>query len=110
SRARVFFYREGGYLVMRVASIDQTWRVNGSDWGVRDYAVAFSYVDEASNRVYAAMGLTRYGTRAAALWLDSHCGWLTGGYGSVIEWRDYDGDGEVELSEVRQVARFPVPG
>ncbi len=110
SRARVLFYREDGYLVMRVATIDQTWRVNGSDWGVRDYAVAFSYVDEAGNRVYAAMGLTRYGTRAAAIWLDSHCGWLTGGYGSVIEWRDYDGDGEVESSEVRQVARFPVSG
>ncbi len=111
SRGRIFFTRApGGVIRMRVASIDTTWEVNGSDWSRKDYAVVFSYLEEGGDRVFAVMGCTRYGTRAGALWLTEHVSRVIGGYGSVLEWVDYDGDGEVEAREIRQIARFPVGG
>ncbi len=73
--------------------------VGGSIFGKMDHAVILVKRCGGFNFVWAG-GLTRYGTRAALLWLSSG---RKAGPITYLEWRDLNGNGSVELKEVREV-------
>ncbi len=96
--SEVEFLRDGGtYHALRYP--------NGtleSSFGSEDYAVVWVSRCGGITLVRVA-GVTRYGTRAALLWLLSR-GEADGEY-TVLRWVD-DGDGAVELTEVEVVASW----
>ncbi len=75
--------------------------VNGTDYwvsyGSSDYAVV-SISNVGGGTYIIAAGVTRYGTRAALLWLSENMHLLRGGT-YVLSWID-NGNGKVELSEI----------
>ncbi|MDK2464206.1 MAG: TlpA disulfide reductase family protein [Candidatus Korarchaeota archaeon] len=82
--------------------------VGGADWAWHDYAVVFS-IDRGGVLWVGAMGCTRYGTLAAATWAAHHQPMLKPGVGYLLEWSDLNGDGDVQIGEVRVAATFEFP-
>lgn len=72
-----------------------------SSWGRSDYGLIL-YME---GKVYV-MGTHRYGTEAALLWLRTN-GFT--GNSSLVEWRDLNGNGRVEVSEVSLSEWLPLP-
>ena len=79
--------------------------VGGADWGRHDYAVVFA-LDLKGALWVGAMGCTRYGTLAAATWAAHHQDMLKPGVGYLLEWSDLNGDGDVQIGEIRVTAVF----
>jgi len=102
-KAKVHITKINGRLILEIPGLITTY-VTGRDWGKRDYSVVFGY-REGTVRIIAVMGLTRYGTLAAAKWLASG-GNLSLGYGALLYWADSNDNGDVDQSEIRLVGEF----
>lgn len=108
SKAGVFFTRTASGIMMEVRPAGLTFAVTGADWAKRDYAVVFA-VMKGLRIVAGAMGCTRYGTRAALLWLEAHIDDLRPGEGYVLYWEDLNSDGVVQAAEISVVQKFYTP-
>ncbi len=106
----IMFTSENGTYTLWVESLEVGWSVTGGDWARRDYAAVFAYREEGGGIVYAGMGITRYGTMAASVWMAANLEEISPGTGYVLRWVDDDGNGVVELGEILTVARFGLPG
>ncbi len=94
----VKFVKKGNGLYYGI-EIDNTtyW----ASYGRRDFAVIG--IHKAGEGVYiTAAGVTRFGTRAALVWLSENMPLLNEGV-YILSWMD-DGDGKVEISEIGVVA------
>ncbi|RLG39375.1 MAG: hypothetical protein DRO01_05770 [Thermoproteota archaeon] len=81
--------------------------VGGADWAQHDYAVVLS-LDRGGALWVGAMGCTRYGTLAAAIWAAHHQALLKPGIGYLLEWSDLNGDGDVQIGEIRVASTFAI--
>ncbi|RLG48810.1 MAG: hypothetical protein DRO06_00725 [Thermoproteota archaeon] len=86
-----------------------SWDVLSSEWGRRDYGVLI-LLEEDGRLVLGAMGLTRFGTRAACLAAPEWLATAQPGSAAVVEWRDLDGDGSVDAREVSTLLEFSLEG
>jgi len=98
SGAEVEFVREGDFYVA-LSYPNGTLRAR---YGAEDYAVVW-IVRCGQLTLIRAAGITRYGTRAALLWLLTNPT-VSGSY-TILRWLD-DGDGVVEVSEVTVAASW----
>ena len=69
-------------------------------YGKSDYALIYA-LEYKGRKIILVEGLTRYGTRAGALYLWS--GYAAGNTLVIIKWTDYDGNGDVSLQEIKEV-------
>lgn len=82
----------------------QVWRLKVR-YGRLDYALVIS-TERDGRSIILGEGLTRYGTRAAALLIAK--GKLSSDV-TIIRWSDDNGDGEVQLDEVYEIYRSSLP-
>ncbi|HDM92350.1 MAG TPA: redoxin domain-containing protein [Candidatus Korarchaeota archaeon] len=108
SKAGVYFTRIPSGIVMEVRPASLTLTVTGADWAKKDYAVVFA-LRKGLRIVAGAMGCTRFGTKAALLWLENHLDELRPGEGYVLQWEDSNSDGDVQVSEVTVLQKFYIP-
>ncbi len=77
-----------------------------AELGVRDYGLI--YLSCSGDRLTIRVaGLTRYGTRAALLWLLNNPGGVDGKALVVVEWTDMNSDGKVEIGEISPIITEP---
>ncbi|MDK2372300.1 MAG: family 10 glycosylhydrolase [Candidatus Korarchaeota archaeon] len=95
-----FIQRGGVFVGIRVGN-----RTYTSSFGDTDYSL-IERTKCGNFTFYKVAGVTRYGTRAGLLWLVNKgvSNRLT-----LLEWKD-DGDGTVELSEIKEVVRLGTGG
>ncbi len=83
----------------------RVWRFSIS-YGKSDYAIVAS-VERDDRRIILGEGLTRYGTRAAAILLSKSGGQVDGVM--IIRWVDDNGNGSVDPGEVEVIFRGSLP-
>jgi len=91
----------GGTLSLTVGG--KTYSISTAEFGKKDYAVIALHYD-GTRFICGLQGITRYGTRAAALWFSNKCPYLPEKNYVVLYWEDKNDNGRVELAEVKVVA------
>ncbi len=79
-------------------ALGSEWTYKREYWGWRDYAVIY-FTEEGDGYILSIQGCTRYGTKAASLMVALSGSLFQGITMAVIEWRDLNFDGQVQLSE-----------
>ena len=74
-------------------------------WGERDYGLIYLNCHE--NFTTWVAGVTRYGTRAALMWLLNHPDEMKSHLLVAVEWVDANGNGHVEDQEIRVIYTLP---
>ncbi len=76
-----------------------------AEWGKKDYGLV--YINCGGNFTTWVAGVTRYGTRAALMWLLNHPDQMKSHLLVAVEWVDTNGNGRVEDQEIRVIYTLP---
>ncbi len=84
-------------------ALGSEWTYKREYWGWRDYAVIY-FTKYGEGYILSIQGCTRYGTKAASLMVALSGSSFRSVSIAVIEWRDLNSDGQVQLSECLIIA------
>jgi len=93
---------------IRLKALGGEWTYKADYWGWRDYAVI--YFIEEEDFLLTIQGCTRYGTRAGCMMVALNRDSFKGFDIAVIEWRDLNYDGQIQISECMILASGNVEG